>query len=81
MAALTIEQQAELRRAMAARLATVPYTKPQVNAAIQALEDWWETSGRAAAGAAIEAAAPGIFTAPLKKEIGKAWLRQKAERE
>ncbi len=81
MAVLTDAQKTELRQAVAALVATVPWNKAQVNAAVQALEDWYETSGRAAAGSAIETAVPGVFTAAQKKKIGAVWLLQKYYRE
>lgn len=71
---LTADQRTTLRQLIAANLATQTWTKPQVNAALDALDDWFETSGRAAAGAAIEAAVPGVFTGPQKRVIGKYWL-------
>jgi hypothetical protein len=78
---LTSLELTDLRQQVAAATTSQSWTKPQVNAAIQALEDWWDTSGRAAAGAAIEAAVPGVFTNQQKKVIGKYWLVQKAGRE
>jgi hypothetical protein len=81
MAVLTPGQLTELRQFIAAGVATQSWTKLQVNAALQALENWYESSGRAAAGSAIETAAPGVFTNAQKKLLGKYWLLQKAGRE
>jgi uncharacterized protein Smg (DUF494 family) len=81
MATLTPTQLTQLRQQVAASLTSIGFTKPQINTALQALEDWYETSGRAEAGAAIEAAAPGVFTGPQKVKLGKYWLLQKAGRE
>jgi hypothetical protein len=81
MALLTAAQLAQLRQFVAAGIATQSWTKVQANAALQALEDWYETSGRQAAGSAIETAAPGVFSAAQKKLLGKYWLLQKAGRE
>ena len=79
MAILTGDELAELRRAMAAN-GTVTWTKPQINAALQAIEDWFEAN-RVALGAAIEAAAPGLYNATRKKRLVAYWLRQKFVRE
>jgi len=76
MAILTTDQLVQLRQMAAAEAATVTWTKPQVNAALQAIEDWWEAN-RASLGTAIEAAAPGKFTVAQKKALGKYWLWQK----
>ena len=79
MAVLSGLELAELRRAMATN-GTVTWTKPQINAALQAIEDWFEAN-RASLGAAIEAVAPGLYTAPRKKRLVAYWLRQKFVRE
>jgi hypothetical protein len=76
--ALTAQQLEECRHELSRSGITVNYTKAQVNAALTALDAWWESTGRAAAGAAIEAAAPGVFTGPQKLKIGKYWLLTKA---
>lgn len=80
MAVLTADQLAELRRENAAVVGTVTYTKPVINAGLQAIEDWFEAN-RAGLGAAIEAAAPGAFNAAGKKRLVKFWLRSKFGRE
>lgn len=86
MATLTLEERAELRN-KAERLANqngvpISYIKAEINAALQALEDWWETPAtKAAASAAIDAATSFSFTNQQKKIIGRFWLEQKARRE
>jgi len=80
MATLTAPQLAELRRGIAPDVAAVNFNKPQVNAALQAVEDWFETTARTEIGAAIETAAPGVFTNAQKRVIAKYWLRQKFDR-
>ena len=80
MAILTVSQLTDLRQRVAATI-TPDFTKAQINAALQGLEDWYEASGRSAAAAAIETAAPGVFTNAEKKLLGKYWLLQKAGRE
>ena len=76
MAVLTATQLAELRRMAAAEASVVTWNKTQVNPVLQAIEGWWEAS-RASLGAAMEAAAPGVFNAAQKKALGKYWLWQK----
>lgn len=81
MAILTTTEFAELRQAIARDQATVDWNKPQINAALQAIEDWFEAN-RAALGAAINAGTtPYVFTATQKKRLVAYWLRQKFERE
>ena len=79
MATLTAAQREEIRRD-ASYAFPVTWTKPTVNAAMQAIEDWVEAN-RAALGAAIEAAAPSAFTAAQKKYLVARYFRQKAERD
>ena len=55
------------------------FSKPQLHAAFQAVEDRFEAV-RASFGTAIETAAPGVFTAPQKAQIVKAWLEIKFRR-
>ena len=55
----------------------INYTKPQVNAAFQALENRFETV-RPGFYTAIEVAAPGIFSNLQKRAIFKIWLSGKA---
>lgn len=80
MATLTPVDLAELRQDVAAASTSVGHTKPQVNAALQSIEDWFEAS-RPSIAAAIEAAAPTIFSAAVKRRLVKYWLRQKFGRE
>jgi len=79
MAILIADELAELRRSCASERATVDYTKPQINAALQAIEDWFEAN-RASLGAAIEAAAPTKFNATEKRRLVKFYLQQKFTR-
>lgn len=81
MATLTATQLAELRRGCAGAVVAVNYTRAQINAGLQAIEDYYETTARAGFGSAIEAAAPGVFTNAQKKQLGKFWLFQKYGRE
>jgi len=77
---LTAIQLAAIRQDFVATLTIINKTKPQINVALQAIEDWFEAN-RAALGAAIEAAAPGTFTAAQKLKLVKFWLRSKFDRE
>lgn len=82
MSTLTVTQLTEIRQGAATNGGTtVNYTRAQINAAVQAIEDYFEDTARAGFGAAIEAAAPGVFTNAQKKKIGKYWLLQKYGRE
>lgn len=78
MAALTVQQ---LRRARNGCETAMPlgYTKEHVNAALQAIEDWWELPAtKAAISSAIDTAtSPFVFTNAQKKKIGKFWLLEK----
>ena len=82
MAVLTPDELAEGRRDVTLRLPGVNYVKPDINAAIQALEDLFETTGRGnARGAITSAMAPFIPTDVQRDAIIAAWLRQKGKRE
>jgi hypothetical protein len=76
MAQLTIPELVELRQLLAASFDTVTWNKTQINAASQAVNDWLDTQ-RPAIGAAIEAAAPGVFTNAQKVKIAKFTLTQR----
>jgi hypothetical protein len=82
MAEITPEQAVELRRIAARRSPTVTWTKPQINAALQAIEDAIQSTSnvggrsiKAALALAIENAAPGVFTNPQKDELFVIWCR------
>ena len=77
---LTAIQLAAIRQDFVATLTIINKTKPQINVALQAIDDWFEAN-RAALGAAIEAAAPGTFTGAQKLKLVKFWLRSKFDRE
>lgn len=67
-------------RGVMARGAVVTWTKAQVNAALQAAEDQFNAD-RARYAAAIETAAPGVFSSAEKKRLGGVWMIRKAQRE
>lgn len=81
MAILTPAQLAQLRRRVARGQVPITWSKPPINAACQAVENYFEDTGRAAIGAAIEAVAPGEFNAAQKTRIVAFWLWQKFNRE
>lgn len=82
MAILDSGQLTEVRRAYTDKRAPiVDYTKPQLNAAIQAIEDWFEMN-RAGLAVAIDAAtAPYVFPATQKRLMVAMWLRHKSGRD
>lgn len=80
MAALTVPQLTALRNA-AERNVAVHYTKAQLNAALQAVEDRMVLAAtRTALAADIEAAAPGVFSAAEKQTIFALWCLTAAQR-
>ena len=77
MAVLTADHLCEIRRSLAREAPIVNYTKSSVNAAVQAIEDWFEAN-RASLGAAINnGTTPFVFTAPQKTALVKFWLLHK----
>lgn len=56
------------------------WSKPEIKAALQALEDWFEDAAKLDAAAAIERAAPGAFSNADKKKIGGIWMSRKSLR-
>lgn len=81
MAVLTSDELAFNRQGDADGEVSLDWDKATINAAIQALEDWYETSGRVAASTAIDAAtAPYVFSNPIKKKIGRWWFRMRFDK-
>lgn len=88
MATLTAAQLQEVRSLAASAVATVTWTKPQINAAIQAVEDAMASASnvggksvQAYIGGAIETAAPGVFSAPQKQTLFALWCVRYAYRQ
>lgn len=82
MAVLTAAALAEMRQQNGQGVPNVRWVKPEINAALQAIEDSFENQGRAQMDGAINAAtAPFIFDAAEKNRLIAYWLRQKATRE
>ena len=80
MATLTTEELQELRHSMA-RQFPVTWTKTQVNAALQAIEDRMRlASTQNAIATDIEATAPGVFTAGQKARLFGVWCVTAAQR-
>lgn len=76
MAVISAAQLTPLRQEAERGVGTVPWTKPQINAALQAVEDHFE-SVKSGFVTAIETAVPGVFSLAQKREIVKFWLRYK----
>lgn len=82
MAVLTANQLTECRQGIAKEGLPVNYTKGQVNAALQAIEDWF-TDGitnrpASSLNAAINAAtSPLVFTPAQKKKLFAFWALKK----
>ena len=78
MAILTSEQLAKRRQAITRFMfpdEPIDYLKTDLNLALQAIEDWLDSSalGGQMRGQ-IEVAAPGVFTVAQKDKIWRGWL-------
>lgn len=81
MATVDAAELAKIRRKMSKDYTDPPWEKPAINAAIQALEDWYEGE-RATVNAALNAAtSPLTLTAEQKKKLVGYFLIEKAVRE
>lgn len=80
MAMLTSPELGAIRRDLEDESIAITYQKAQVNAAIQAIENSFETTCKAALNNAIETAAPGVFTAAQKRAMVKRYLYRKFQR-
>ena len=81
MAVLNPAQLADLRRDCAREQAAVNYTKPQINVALQAVEDTFEGVRPTLNSAINTATTPLVLTAAQKRLLVKYWLQQKFGRE
>lgn len=81
MAVMTPAQLAETRRKVAAGKDVVTWDKSTINAAIQAVEDHWESESAIRSGQINSATAPVTLDARIKDDIAAFWLQQKAVRE
>lgn len=81
MATLTAAELQELRSVLTRNTATQTWTKAQVNAALQAIEDRIRLAGTQNTIAGdIEAAAPGVFSAGQKATLFGVWCLSAARR-
>jgi len=83
MAILTATQLAEMRQRLVKKLGimAIDFDKPTVNAAFQAIEDWYEANKGQISSDINTATAPFVFTPQQKKWLGAYWLLQKSKRE
>ncbi len=81
MAVLTVGELAELRKSLAAESDVVTWNKATINAALQALEDWYEAERAVVSGLINAATDPFVFTNAQKKKLARYFLRQKFRRE
>ena len=80
MALLTATQLSELRQKFTVGESPT-WTKATVNAALQAIEDWYEANKATGVTAVNTATSPTVFTANQKKKLFAFWLYQKFIRE
>ena len=85
MAVLTSTQLVEVQRGVVGSIkaagGTVNFVKPQVNSAIQAVEDWFVSNALGLSTAIDTATAPFVFLAAQKKRIIAHWLLMKFKME
>lgn len=81
MAILTTEELADIRQNVAAKFNEINWDKPIINAALQAIEDWFEANKAAGSAAIDTATSPFIFTSPQKKLLFAYWLFHKFMKE
>jgi len=75
---IKINELAKIRRASSK--GTVTYIKADINSALQAIEDWFETN-RLNISSAIDGATSFSFTNPQKKRMVAHWLDYKFNKE
>ena len=80
MAILTATQLAQLQNLSESERPPITHLKPQLNAAFQAVEDWFEANRASLSTALNTATTPLILTPSQKRALVKAWLLQKFER-
>ena len=84
--ALSNQERRKIRNAVEriANSKSVPITweKPEINAAVEAIETRWDAPGtQSALSSDIETAASGVFTNAQKKHLAAFWLIMRGERE
>lgn len=81
MAILTSDQLVALRQAYSRNNVIVNIDKPQVNAACQAIEDWFEDNRASLAVVINQATSPVVLTPTEKRFLVAAFLLQKSGRD
>ena len=81
MAILTLKQLADIRQSCYKGAPAVDYDKTQINAMLQAVEDWFEANRNSLNTAINTATAPKVFTIAQKKRAVAYWLEQKFQTE
>ena len=82
MAQLTVEEGVELMQIINKNVTTQTWTKPQIRAAFQAIEDRILTPAtKTAIANDIETASPGVFNAQQKEVLFMAWTTIYARRQ
>ncbi len=80
MSILTQDHLLFVRQQAAHDMPAVNYTKPQINAAAQAVEDWFEVNRPALSTAIDLATSPLVLTNAQKKQLVKWWFMLKFNR-
>lgn len=82
MAVLTTTELAELRNTVERHVSLINYDKTQINAAMQAIEDSFETSGDGILRGALNAAlTPFVPIEQQRNFFIASWMKQKVRRE
>jgi hypothetical protein len=81
MVALTTKQLAQIRQGMARGRASVPWDKPTVDAAIQALEEWFESEKGNVSIIINNATGGPVFTVTQKKKLVALFISQQAKQD
>ncbi len=77
MAVLNAEELVDARRLAKKLLGTLDYDKATINAAVQAIEDWFETNRSGISEDIDTATCPAVMSNPEMKRLGAAWLLYK----
>jgi len=80
MAAISTKEKSKIRQKMSS-IGTVDYNRPTINAAMQAVEDWFDGE-RATISAQIDiATSPKVLSNQQKKKLVGFWMLKKYVRE
>jgi len=80
MAIINTNELAKIRQALATTN-EVDYKRSTLNAAVQAIEDWFEADKLTLSGLIDTATSPVILTNQQKKKLAGFWMIRKAKRE